>query len=135
MKKREPWWGYVKSIIREYPALKNKRDTPWLPKVSSKAGGTAIISGMISSPVERCVIHDLPPKQQRRLDAVEAAIQETKIRHPDNWQQRLKVVDLIYWKQSKTVVGAAMEIPCHQNTAGMWQAEFIRLVADELELP
>lgn len=135
MKRKEPWWGYVKSIIREYPQLKQELETPLEPFISSGFGGGGSNRGTVNSPVERCVLHDIAPRKQKKLEAVETAIRVTKVRHPESWEDRLKVVDLVYWKKTKTVVGAAMEIPCHQNTAGAWQAEFIRIVAEELELP
>lgn len=151
-KGREPFWGYVKSIIRQYPALKRRIETPLEPRLTGSAGTKYInigkdgkiedcvtfegkAMGGHSSPVERCVIHDLPPKEQRRFDAVDNALARTRQIHPDDWKPRLDIIDLVYFKGTHTIAGAAMKVGCHPNTAGTWQAQFIRLVADELDLP
>ena len=116
---REPYWHYVKSIIKEYPVLEKELATPLSPRLCA---------------TQDCVIHDLPPKQQRKYDAVSNAILKTRLTHPKTAADRLKVIDMVYWKQSHTVAGAAMKVPCHRNIAGKWQGDFIRLVAEELDL-
>lgn len=152
-KKIKPaWWNYVKQIIRDYPRLKRLVETPLPPKFTS-GGGTPYCSilpdgtiesclsfegrggGEVSRPAERCVIHDLPEKDQRRYDAVCAAIRRTKTAHPDDWRPRMEIIERVYFQRTHTIAGAAVAVGCHENTAGYWQAEFIRLVAEELDLP
>ena len=151
-KDKPAWWNYVKWVIRQYPLLNSKLETPLEPKLGGVSGTPYTIvgkngeketalsfegraSGMVSSPVEQCVIHDLPRKEQRRFDAVEKAIIFTKVRHPSDYAPRLEIINLVYFKQTYTLAGAAMRVGCHPNTAGAWQAEFIRLVAENLDLP
>lgn len=152
-KREKPaWWNYVKKVIREYPDLKKRLETPMEPRMGGNPGTRYVTigpdgkreegvsfagrpSGGVSSPVERCVIHDLPPKQQRRFDAVDNAIRRTQTLHPDDYKPRLLIIELVYFRGTHTIAGAAMQVGCHANTAGAWQAEFIRLVADELDLP
>lgn len=133
-KAKEPYWSYVKAIIKEYPRLKREIAKPLDQRVTAVIGMEGGRSGHISNPTQDCVIHDLPPREQRKFDAIESAIQRTKFYHPENAEQRLKVIDLVYWKQSHTIEGAAMKIPCHRNVAGNWQGDFIKMVADELDL-
>ena len=133
-KAKEPYWAYVKAIIKEYPELKKELATPLEQRVTSVIGQGGGRSGRIADPTQACVIHDLPPKEQRKFDAIEGAIQKTKLYHPEDAEDRLKVINLVYWKKSHTIEGAAMKIPCHRNVAGNWQGEFIKLVADELDL-
>ena len=129
---REPYWHYVKSIIKEYPSLERELATPLSPRLSVplETGG----SGTPANPTQDCDIHDLPPKKQRKYDAVSNAILKTRLTHPKTASDRLKVIELVYWKQSHTVAGAAMNVPCHRNIAGKWQGDFIKLVAEELDL-
>lgn len=134
-KRKAPWWGYVKNILKQYPMLCRKHDAALEPRLSPVIGVIGHGSTDDLSPVERCVIHDLPERDQVKYDAIQAAIKETKVRHPEDCQSRLKVIELVYWKRTHTIEGAASEIPVHRNTAGEWQAEFIRLVAEELDLP
>ena len=132
--------------------LKRMLETPLEPKLGGCAGTPYTIvgkngeketalsfdgrpSGLPSSPVEQCVIHDLPPQKQRRFDAVDNAIRRTKEMHPSDYKQRLAIIDLVYFKGTNTIAGAALKVGCHPNTAGAWQSEFIRIVADEPELP
>ena len=133
-KAKEPYWSYVKTIIKEYPDLKKQVAIPLEQRVTSFIGLDGGKSGQISDPTQSCVIHDLPPREQRKLEAIEGAIQKTKMQHPADAELRLKVINLVYWKKSHTIEGAAMKVPCHRNVAGSWQGEFIRLVADELDL-
>ena len=105
MRQREDWWEYTKRIIRSYPALERKR----------KAEDT------------------LTEKEQRRYDAVRAAIEGTE-RMPTG-MQRLALVDLVYWKRSHTLFGAAMRIPISERTAQKWNAQFIRMTEKYLDLP
>ena len=153
-KRREKpeWWNYVKKVIRQYPALKRKIETPLEPRLGGSTGSPyAAIgpdgrieqrvsfegrpSGGVSSPVERCVIHDLPPKEQRRFDAVDNAIRKTRELHPFDHKPRMTIIDLVYFKGTHTIAGAALKVGCHENTAGKYSADFIRLVAEELDLP
>ncbi len=105
MRQREDWWEYAKRIIRSYPALERKRK----------------------------VEDTLTAKEQRRYDAVHAAIEETE-RMPTG-TQRLALVDLVYWKRSHTLFGAAMRIPISDRTAQKWNAQFIRMTEKYLDLP
>lgn len=151
-KERPAWWNYVKNILRQYPLLKQKLETPLEPRLGGCTGtpytltrksgeGESALSfdgrpsGPPSSPVERCVIHDLPPREQRRFDAVDSAIRRTQERHPADCKPRLEIIELVYFKGTHTLAGAAIKVGCHPNTASAWQAEFIRMVAQELDLP
>ena len=151
-KNKPGWWAYVKRILREFPALKKKLETPLEPKYGGNPGTPYInivtdvmiesglsfegrSSGLPSSPVERCVIHDLPPNEQRKFDAVDNAIRRTKEMHPSDWKPRLDIIELVYFKGTHTIAGAAIKVGCHENTAAKYSSEFIRLVADELDLP
>lgn len=60
-------------------------------------------------------------------EAVEAAIATTE--RMQNGMDRLAVVDMVFWKQTHTLSGAAMMIPCGYETAKRWQQQFIKQVA------
>lgn len=132
--KREPYWFYVKSIIREYPALLKEANTPLEPKITASYGIGGGFSGQVSKQTENCVIHQLPSHKQKKLDALESALRKTKAAYPDRWEDTYKMLDMLYWKRTHTAAGIAKEVNYSENTVGKWNAEFIRLVADELEL-
>lgn len=132
MNNREDWWEYTKRIIRSYPALARKAesvgDMPCTPAYGASGGHS---SG--GSPVERAVVDRLTDKEQRRYDAVRAAILGTeRMKHG---HQRMELIDRVYWKRSHTLYGAAMCVPVSERTAHTWNAEFIRLVEKYLDLP
>ena len=132
MNNREDWWEYTKRIIRSYPALRRKAesvgDIPCTPAYGASGGHS---SG--GSPVKRAVVDRLTDKEQRRYDAVRAAISATEtMKHG---HQRMELIDRVYWKRSHTLYGAAMCVPVSERTAHTWHAEFIRLVEKYLDLP
>lgn len=133
MKPREDWWDYTKKIIRSYPKLERKLDsvgeTPCIP-VYGAGGGHG---GRISNPVERAVVDRLTDQEQRRYDAVRAALEETG-RMRDG-QQRIRLIERVYFRRSHTLYGAAQEVPVSERTAKRWNAGFIKLVAEKLDLP
>lgn len=93
-KPRYGWWGYVKWMIRQYPAREGKY-----------IQGKALDEHM----------------------AVQRAIDQTM--KLDNGQDRLRAVDLVFFKQTHTLEGAALMVPCSYDTAQKYHAQFIKLVA------
>lgn len=59
--------------------------------------------------------------------AVQQAIDETD--RMENGKERLQVVDLVFFRQTHTLEGAAMMIPCSYMTARRWHNDFIKRVA------
>lgn len=93
-KPRYRWWGYIKAIIRNYPALENR-----------SCQGVAL----------------------KERQAVQAAIDQT--RDMESGTERLQVIDLVFFKQTHTLEGAALMVPCSYDTAQKYHAQFIKLVA------
>lgn len=94
------WWGYVKGMIRNYPCL------------VKKYGGQP--ASMLTT-------------EGREYNAVMRAVATTE--GYCNGEDRLKIIKLVLWDDSHTVAGAALALPCHEDTASKWHAEFIKLVA------
>jgi len=70
---------------------------------------------------------ELSGVEQSEFEAVRVAVENTqKMR---DGQARLKVIDMVFWKKSKSLSGAALWIPCSEWTAQKWHAHFIREVA------
>lgn len=73
-------------------------------------------------------------KKKRRLTddefyAVEAAVEETKQRI--DGAERLRLIDLVLWKRTHTLQGAAMVVYVSERTAQEWHRQFIYLVAEK----
>lgn len=63
----------------------------------------------------------------REIDAVSDAVYATE--HMDGGEARLKVIRMVHWDRTRTLAGAALEIPCSERTAAYWQREFFEEVA------
>ncbi len=132
-KPKEIWWPYAKAVIRQYPQLRVEHNALYVQSVTADNSGMPR-SGNASRTTEVIadrVIKGLPRQKQREFDAVRLAIQQTE-RHPTG-KERMRLVRLVFW-ESRRVDDAALAIPCSSPTARRWHAEFIRLVAQNLDL-
>lgn len=64
--------------------------------------------------------------------AVEKAIEQTE--RMENGRERLQVIDLVFFKQTHTLEGAALMVPCSYDTAQKYHAQFIKAVAKNFGL-
>lgn len=123
---RYDWWTYAKGMIRRYPELKVEYADLHKQSITPNYAGIPG-SGSARRTVEDVAIRELPKTRQREYEAVRQAVEKTK--HITESQDRLKVIDLVFWKRSHTLKGAALMIPCSYRTARRYHAEFIMLVA------
>lgn len=130
-KPRDRWWGYVRAVIRAYPELranaKELQRTATTPRYGASGG-----SGGPSDPVASAALRRLPPQEQREYEAVEQAIWETASL-PDG-AARVRIIDLVFWRQSHTLEGAAQAVHLSYRSAQRRQNAFIRLVAQQMGL-
>lgn len=61
------------------------------------------------------------------FQAVEAAIEATRRRK--DGEARMQLVEMVLFRQSHKVPGAALQIPCSERTALRWHGDFIREIA------
>lgn len=130
-KPREKWWGYIKAVIRSYPELKRKYDILHEPSMQINLTGMPSAHNP-SSPVERVALRELNPTEQKELDAVSEAINATKRMYCG--ELRLQMVDLMYWRQTHTLEGAALKVHVSVPTAKRWNGVFVYLVAEKYGL-
>lgn len=71
----------------------------------------------------------LRPKEQ---EAVSKAIRDTQ-RLVDG-QERLKLINLVFWKQTRTLDGACLACFVSERTGRQWHTDFIRQVCENLDL-
>ena len=128
---RYKWWGYVKNMIRAYPGLKKEYDNlheqSVTPNLSGMPGGSAVSRG-----TENIALKELPKAKQMEYDAVRKAIAVTE--KMKNGSDRLKIINLVFWKNSHTLQGAAMAIPVSYETAVEYHRDFIMVAAYFREL-
>ena len=131
-KPREIWWGYVKAMIRRYPTLEQEYKALHEPSITSNISGMPGGRGVPSNPVEKVALRELPPTKQHELEAVQEAIKATRRMY--GGEERIKLVNLVFWKRSHTLDGAAQELHLSERTARRWHTAFIYLVAEKYGL-
>ena len=133
------WRQETRAVIRAYPALKRQRAELQSMSVTANYGEPTELasgevvnvlmprSGSASRTTEDAALRQLPPDQQRSLDAVERAISVTLDRYVDG-KRRLRLIELLYWKNSHYLSGAADQLYISYATARRWNDAFIELV-------
>lgn len=125
-KTKYKWWGYIKSVIRSYPDLQKQYDELHEQSVTANTGGLPG-SGGLSRGTEDIATRQLPKPLQDELEAVQKAIRVTE--RMKTGKDRLKLIALVFWKQSHTLQGAAMQVHISYDTAIDYHGDFIMLVA------
>ena len=125
-KPRYRWWGYIKAVIRNYPALKKEHENLHEQSVTAKFSGMPG-NGSVSRGTEDIAIRELPFTNQREYEAVKRAIQRTQ--QYKNGTERLTIIDLVYWKKCHTIDGAAYRVGYSYDRAKQIHKEFVILVA------
>lgn len=120
------WWGYVKGIIRRYPALRKDYDDIHtqciVPHYSGMPSG-----GGDPRKVESVASRTLPGVQQKEFESMEAALRLT--RSFKDGAERIELIDLMFWRKTHTLAGAALKVHVSERTAQRWHADFIKCVA------
>ncbi len=66
---------------------------------------------------------------EEERNAIESAISETLVL--TDGKDRIKVIDLVFFKGTHKLAGAAMQVPCSIDTAQKYHADFIRLLGEK----
>lgn len=125
-KPRYKWWGYVKSIIRQYPELKQEYEALHVQSVTLAVTGMPG-AGDVSRDTEDIAIRELPYTKQREYEAVKRAVATVKRSPTAN--DRLALIDMVFWKRSHTLSGAAYKLNLSYTTAQRYHGEFVISVA------
>ena len=131
------WRKDTRAVIRRYPELKRRerdlKDSSAVANYGERAKiGNEIVNvilpggGTASRTTEDIALRSLPPDDQRALDAVSNAI-ETTMRYR-NGDLRVRIIDMVYWRQTHTLEGAALAVHVSPQTAQEWNSAFIELV-------
>ena len=125
-KPRYGWWSYAKYLTRAYPALKKEYDARHNQHITADYSRIPGGTGTASRSTEVAVLRQLPPARQADYDAVTKAIEQTK--RLKTGQERLRLIDMVFWKQSHTLDGATYAIGYSESTGKEFHRDFLRLV-------
>lgn len=67
-----------------------------------------------------------------QVDAVKRAVDETK--SLIDGTERLKLIDLVFWKQTHTLAGASYECNVSYDLAVIWHSDFIKSVGKNMNI-
>lgn len=124
-KPRYGWWSYAKYMVRKYPELKREYNALHSQRITAAVTGMPS-GGGLSDPTAITALRQLPPARQREYDAVRKAIEKTKLMKTG--QERLAVIELVLWKGTHNIDGAALKLNISEKTATNYHSDFIRLV-------
>lgn len=130
-KPRYRWWGYVKAVIRAYPALDKAMREPIYTPTTARYSTQPPQAGDGRS-LECAVVKKLDGQDIKEYEAVSAAIRATE-RLP-NGKARLEIIDLVYWQGTHILAGAGLQVGYGERQTRKFNGEFIRLVAQNLNL-
>ena len=130
-KPRYKWWGYIKNVIRAYPGLQKEYNALHEQSITANNSGMPGGAG-ISRGVENVALREMPKPKQKEYDSVRKAIEVTE--YLKTGKERLNLIDLVFWKGSHTLSGAAMALNISYDTAIDYHGDFIMLVAWYKEL-
>lgn len=121
---RYGWWSYAKFLVKAYPGIKKEYNDLHDQRITSSPD--AMKGCGLNRTIENIAIKQLPPARQADYDAVTKSIEQTK--RLKTGSERLKVIDMVYWKQSHTLDGAAYNIGYSYEQVKRFHGDFIRLV-------
>lgn len=125
-KPRYRWWGYVKNVLRAYPSLEREYNELFEPAMTPTLSGMPS-GGEVGRKTEATALRELPRSKQRELESVRKAIEQ--IDRLDAGRDILRVADMVFFKNTHTLAGAAYAIGISYETAKIYQRRFILAVA------
>lgn len=125
-KPRYDWWSYVKGMIYRYPALTEQHNLALAQKVTPAYTGMPG-GGETSRTTETVAVKAMTKTATREYEAVHLAEQKTA--SEPGGDDRMKLVEMIYWRRTHTLSGAAQSVHVSYITAKRWNAHFIKQVA------
>lgn len=121
-KPKYKWWGYVRWMVREYPRYRELLSDIKEVNVSPVLSHEPRRKNIITDPTSRAALLSLPPTAQKEYDAVEKALNDAD-------ERVIKMIDLVYWKKTHTVIGAGKTVFLEEAQAKRLHKEFIYSIA------
>ena len=126
------WRPYVTNVLRDYYTYKRMEKEAHSQKITAQYNKGRGGSGVSRTTESAAMRSGLTRQQRRELDAVEKAVRSTR-RGPDG-KLRVKVMEMVYFRDTHTIEGAAQNVHVSYKTAWRWTDNFIRLTGKYLGL-
>jgi len=122
------WRQEARSAIRHYPSLLQKEKEIHAGKVTPNYTGMPS-STSASRTTELIALKQLPPYEQKQLEAVRGALEAIELQYPATVQIRTDLIKMLYWRKSHTLEGAAFKLHIAEPTARQYDRQFIERVS------
>ena len=123
------WYPNIARALKAYPGLIAKKDD--IQRQNIIARYSAEPSGVgASRSTEDIALRDLPPAEAALVDAISSALDEASHRRDGEYIVRL--IDLVYFRQTHTIQGAATALHMTEKTARRKHGDFITTTAKKL---
>lgn len=119
------WWGAIQAALRLYPELRQRYSTPDNRLTAQYTAQTSC--GGAGRAVEQLTMERLSDGDYAVYRAISDAVRETA--RMGTGDARLAIIDLVYWRRTRTLQGAALDVGYSYDRAREFHQEFIRLVA------
>ena len=123
------WFPNVARALKAYPALIAQKDAIRRQNIIAKYSNEPRAGGS-SRQTENIALKDLPPGEAAIVDAISSALDEISRRKDGD--DIIRLIDLVYFRKSHTLQGAAMALAMSEITAKRKNGDFIRLTAKKL---
>lgn len=129
------WIYKARDIAKEYKHnCQELRQIEEYLQVSTTSGGSPVVSGKISKPVEAAVERKMMQARylylQQAVNAVENAM-ETVLQKPQG-DLTIKLFNMVYYDKSYTLCGAAQALNLTERTARRYNWFFLKMVAESM---
>ena len=126
------WWSYAKWMIRLYPARMKEVQRLQEARITAAYSLAPASGSDVARPTEMQGIITLGDTADREMEAVRLAIEHTE--RLRSGPARLKAIDLIFWKHTHNIQGAAMALYLAEDTVYKYIHDFVLDVGDNFGL-
>lgn len=113
-------------MIRDYPLRYEELQRRRFPRIVVTYDTICRAGSETSRQTERLAMTELPTVAMREYEAVRLAISQTL--QLNGGKERLHLIDIVFWRRTHTLQGAAIRCHVSYDTAVRWHREFICLV-------
>lgn len=121
----------VERAVRAYPAMREELNELHRMSITANSNGMPSAHGGVNRKTEDIAIRSLAPSEQMWLEAIENAIEETKLRKDGDTV--LRIIELVDFKKLYTVEGAGRKLRLHRNTVTNKRMDFFCKVQKKYE--
>ena len=129
-KARDNWRPWVINVLRDYYLFKRLDKEAHTTRVTAQYNKGRGGGGPSRTTEMAALRTGLTRQQERELNAVEKALKTT--RRGADGKIRVKVIELVYFRGTHTIEGAAQQVHVSYSTAWRWADSFVRLVGKYL---